>query len=184
MDYDDLPDTRPAHDLEVYLRAVVAALRRASELRREIRLPPIPPTAAVVAATAFVAFVGCADGDLSGLAGSIPGVVAALAVAIRAQAKIRVADSERERIAALAHAEAVEAMSDAVRGMRADLDTAAAIAREAIARERACEERVRAVDARCEALAAELAELRRAALAGHAPGVGRPTSSGTKGGAQ
>jgi hypothetical protein len=181
VDYDDLPETRHAHDLEAYLRTVVAALRRASELRREVRFPPIQPTAAVVAAAAIVAVVGCAEGDLSVLAGSIPGVVAALAVAIRAQAKIRVADSERERIAAIAHAEAVEAMSDAVRGMRADLDTAAAIARDAIARERACEERVRIVDARCDALAAELAELRRSALAGHTPTGGG--KSATKGGA-
>jgi hypothetical protein len=183
VDYDDLPETRPASDIEEYLRTVVAALRRASELRREVRFPSIPPVAAVVAAAAIVTVVGCADGDLSGIVGSIPGVVAALAVAIRAQAKIRVADSERERIAAIAHAEAVEAMSDAVRGMRADLDTAAAIARDAIARERACEERVRTVDARCEALAAELAELRRAALSGHTPAVGLKTGGGTTGGA-
>lgn len=167
--YDDLPDTRPAPDATAWLADLAARLRRLARTHGESRYAHASPVAAALTGACAVVLASCAETDgLASVAGSVPGVLAALAIAMRAQAKIRVADAERERIAAEAHAAAVEQLATTMRGLRADLDTAQSAAQSALARERECERRVREVDARCDALARECAELRRAVMSGHA----------------
>lgn len=169
--YDDLPDTRPARDHAEELSALAARLRRIARTAQQPWYAHASPVAAAMTGAVAVVLASCADADgMLPLAGSIPGVLAALGIALRAQARIRVADAERERIATEAHAAAVEQLAETIRGLRADLDTAQAAVTSALSRERDCERRVRELDARCDALAAEHAELRRAITAGHGRG--------------
>lgn len=167
--YDDIPDTRHAADASTELAALAARLRRIARTYREPWYAHASPVSAALTGAAIVCVAACADVDgVLPIAGSIPGLLAALGIAMRAQARIRVADAERERIATEAHAAAVEQLASTMRGLRADLDTAQAAAQSALARERECERRVRDLDARLDAMAREHAELRRSVMSGHA----------------
>jgi len=149
------------------MRNFFRSLRGHSEfvLREASKIPPLLWAIAGVA----LSLSACIDagsaqtfGDIAKIAFSnAPGILAAVGIAIRAQGKIKLTDSERDRIAAAAHADAVSSMAATVKSMRADLDTAQGAASEALRREREARDHSAKLDARCDALQRELEELRR-----------------------
>jgi len=139
---------------------------------REVSKPPLWLWA--IAGTSVVLLGACAEADSVGEFGHLalsnaPGILTAIAIAIRAQSKIRISDAERDRIAAAAHAESVSAMASTMRSMRADLDTAQSAAQDALRREREAREHAKKLDQRCDALQRELSDMQRVLRAGGIP---------------